>query len=280
MNQPRSASSSAPRKVALALQGGGSHGAFTWGVLDRMLEDEKIEIVGVTGTSAGAMNAIVLADGMVRGGRKQARMELRQFWEAIGKMVGFNSFLIWPMSGETAASTPLEHNPFYMAIAMLSRSLSPYDLNPLNYLSTMSSGVSFTRSTSWSSTSNVVASTQCRSSNSTTLGRLRAAAPTTSTKARTVSSFAWTEQSHLRTSLRSSRSPFPGKSDFRVQRQNGHNVRRDRVRESRDQVDRAGRRQYVGIWGRPREISAVRRLIGGAMRTRTKDPDGFIDGAR
>jgi hypothetical protein len=56
--------------------------------------------------------------------------------------------------------------------------------------------------------------------------------------------------SHPRTSLRSSRSPFPGKSDFRVQRQNGHNVRRGRVRESRDQVDRAGRRQYVGIWGR------------------------------
>jgi NTE family protein len=133
MNQPRSTSSSAPRKVALALQGGGSHGAFTWGVLDRMLEDEKIEIIGVTGTSAGAMNAIVLADGMVRGGREQARMELRQFWEAIGKMVGFNSFLIWPMSGETAASTPLEHNPFYMALATLSRSLSPYDLNPLNY---------------------------------------------------------------------------------------------------------------------------------------------------
>jgi hypothetical protein len=56
--------------------------------------------------------------------------------------------------------------------------------------------------------------------------------------------------SHPRTSLRSSWSPFPGKSDFRVQRQNGHNVRRGRVRESRDQVDRAGRRQYVGIWGR------------------------------
>jgi NTE family protein len=132
MNQQQSNSRSTPRKIALALQGGGSHGAFTWGVLDRMLEDETIEIIGVTGTSAGAMNAVVLADGMVRGGRQQARKELRQFWEAIGKMVGFNSFLIWPMSGETAANTPLEHNPFYMAFAMLSRSLSPYDLNPLN----------------------------------------------------------------------------------------------------------------------------------------------------
>ena len=67
MNQ--SQSKSTPRKVALALQGGGSHGAFTWGVLDRMLEDDTIDIIGATGTSAGAMNAVVLADGMVRGAR-------------------------------------------------------------------------------------------------------------------------------------------------------------------------------------------------------------------
>jgi len=57
MNQQQSNSPSTPRKIALALQGGGSHGAFTWGVLDRMLEDKTIEIIGVTGTSAGAMNA-------------------------------------------------------------------------------------------------------------------------------------------------------------------------------------------------------------------------------
>ena len=63
------------RKVALALQGGGSHGAFTWGVLDRLLDDETIEIIGVTGTSAGAMNGAVLVDGLVRGGPKQARFD-------------------------------------------------------------------------------------------------------------------------------------------------------------------------------------------------------------
>jgi len=129
----QSQSKSTPRKVALALQGGGSHGAFTWGVLDRMLEDDTIDIIGATGTSAGAMNAIVLADGMVRGGPKHARSELRQFWEAIGKMLGFNSFLPWPMSGESAANTPLEQNPLYVAATMLCRQLSPYDLNPLNY---------------------------------------------------------------------------------------------------------------------------------------------------
>jgi NTE family protein len=70
---------------------------------------------------------------MVRGGPKEARTRLRQFWEAIGKMTGFNSFLIWPMSGEAAANTPLEYNPLYAALVMLSRNLSPYDLNPFNY---------------------------------------------------------------------------------------------------------------------------------------------------
>jgi len=133
MNQSQSNSSSTRRKVALALQGGGSHGAFTWGVLDRMLEDDTVEIIGVTGTSAGAMNAVALADGIVRGGPKEARIRLRQFWESIGKMTGFNSFLVWPMSGETAANTPLEYNPLYAAFVMLSRNLSPYDLNPFNY---------------------------------------------------------------------------------------------------------------------------------------------------
>ena len=64
----------AARKIALALQGGGSHGAFTWGVLDRILEDDTLEIIGVTGTSAGAMNAVVMADGLVRGGREEARL--------------------------------------------------------------------------------------------------------------------------------------------------------------------------------------------------------------
>src|SRR6516225_7954652 len=74
------------RKVALALQGGGSHGAFTWGVLDRLLDDATIEIIGVTGTSAGAMNGAVLVDGLVRGGPKQARAELRRYW---GRLVPF-----------------------------------------------------------------------------------------------------------------------------------------------------------------------------------------------
>src|SRR3974377_311555 len=86
MNQPQSNSSSTPRKVALALQGGGSHGAFTWGALDRILDDPTIEIIGATGTSAGAMNAAVLVDGWARGGPEQARAELRRYWEGVGAM--------------------------------------------------------------------------------------------------------------------------------------------------------------------------------------------------
>jgi NTE family protein len=74
----------APRRLLLALQGGGSHGAYTWGVLDRLLEESEFEIEGVTGTSAGAMNAVVLAHGLLRGGASAARQELRKFWEAIG----------------------------------------------------------------------------------------------------------------------------------------------------------------------------------------------------
>ena len=81
-----------PRKVALALQGGGSHGAFTWGVLDRLLDDATIEVVGITGTSASAMNGALVVDGLVGGGPKQARLKLRQYWEAIGAMPGVGSF--------------------------------------------------------------------------------------------------------------------------------------------------------------------------------------------
>ena len=74
---------SQPKKsIKLALQGGGSHGAFAWGVLDRLLEDERLHIAAVSGTSAGAMNAVALADGMARGGPAEARKCLEKFWSA------------------------------------------------------------------------------------------------------------------------------------------------------------------------------------------------------
>src|SRR6185437_11297877 len=87
-HRERSAAASGRKQIALALQGGGSHGAFTWGVLDRLLEEPSLEIVGVSGTSAGAMNAGVLAHGL-RGGAGAAREALRGFWEALGRMPGF-----------------------------------------------------------------------------------------------------------------------------------------------------------------------------------------------
>jgi NTE family protein len=117
------------RKVALALQGGGSHGAFTWGVLDRLLDDATIDIIGVTGTSAGAMNGAVLVDGLVRGGPSQARAKLRRYWEAAGATPGFGSFFSG-ISGEEAATTPLESIPAY--IESLKKNLSPYDPPPSN----------------------------------------------------------------------------------------------------------------------------------------------------
>jgi len=113
------------RKVALALQGGGSHGAFTWGVLDRLLDDATIDIIGVTGTSAGAMNGAVLVDGLTRGGPVQARAELQKYWEAVGEMPGFGT-LFSNISGEEAATTPLESIPAY--VEAMKKNLSPYDL--------------------------------------------------------------------------------------------------------------------------------------------------------
>ncbi|MEC7764736.1 MAG: patatin-like phospholipase family protein [Pseudomonadota bacterium] len=72
-------------KVDVALQGGGAHGAFTWGVLDRLLADETIDITAISGASAGAMNAVVAASGLAIGGREGARRSLTSFWEAVNK---------------------------------------------------------------------------------------------------------------------------------------------------------------------------------------------------
>jgi NTE family protein len=118
------------RKIALALQGGGSHGAFTWGVLDRLLEDDTFEIIGVTGTSAGAMNAICLAEGLIEGGPEQARRQLREFWEAVGKMPGLGG-LMWGIPGETLAHMRIEQTPAYMMLDTIRRNLTPEEFNPM-----------------------------------------------------------------------------------------------------------------------------------------------------
>ena len=82
-----------PRTISLALQGGGAHGAFTWGVLDALLEDGRIDFDGISGTSAGAMNAVVLAHGLTQAGRDGAREALQAFWHAVGDSTPFDAVL-------------------------------------------------------------------------------------------------------------------------------------------------------------------------------------------
>ena len=118
------------RKLALALQGGGSHGAFSRGAcLSRLLDEATSDIIGVTGTSAGAISGAILVDGLVSGGPTQARAKLRRYWEAVGATPGFGSFFSG-ISGEDAANTALESIP--ACAEKMRQNLSPYDLSPSN----------------------------------------------------------------------------------------------------------------------------------------------------
>ncbi|SDW97633.1 patatin-like phospholipase family protein [Roseicitreum antarcticum] len=121
--------SQAPKPVTLALQGGGSHGALTWGVLDRILEDPRISIAEISGTSAGAMNAIVLADGYESGGREGARRALHDFWKAISDMARFSPIQRTPLD-RLVGNYNLDASPGYLFFEGMSRMFSPYDLNP------------------------------------------------------------------------------------------------------------------------------------------------------
>jgi len=120
------------KPLCLALQGGGSHGAFTWGVLDRLLEDDRIEIEGISGTSAGAMNAVVLADGLMRDGRAAARETLRRFWTEVGRIGRFGPIARGPFEQATG-NWNLDTSPSYLWLDMVSRFFSPYQFNPLNF---------------------------------------------------------------------------------------------------------------------------------------------------
>lgn len=121
------------KPVSLALQGGGSHGAFEWGVVDRLLEDGRLDIKAITGASAGAMNAAVIAAGMVEGGPDGARTKLEQFWRAVNRAGGQNAF---GDVGAWAASTGtdwLKQSPAWQMVQAWAGSLSPYQFNPLDY---------------------------------------------------------------------------------------------------------------------------------------------------
>jgi len=111
-------------RLALALQGGGAHGAFTWGVLDALLEADRAAIAAVSGTSAGAMNAVLLAHGLLDGGPAGARAALARFWQALGSQLPFE----WFTQGD-GASTAL--NPAARLALQWSQFVSPYQANPL-----------------------------------------------------------------------------------------------------------------------------------------------------
>ncbi len=120
-----------PKAINLALQGGGAHGAFTWGVLDGLLEDGRVAIEAISGTSAGAMNAVVLADGMMKGGRDGARQALSDFWNAVSRW-GSWSPLTRSLKAMMTGDWNLDDSVGFLSFDVLSRFVSPYQANPLN----------------------------------------------------------------------------------------------------------------------------------------------------
>jgi len=130
-----SATAPEPLLIDLALQGGGAHGAFTWGVLDRLLQEPWLGIDGISGTSAGAMNAAVLVLGHARGGAEGARSALDDFWRRVSQAATFSPFRRSPLD-VLMGSWSLDHSPMFVAFDLASRVFSPYDLtassaNPL-----------------------------------------------------------------------------------------------------------------------------------------------------
>jgi NTE family protein len=120
------------KPLNLALQGGGAHGAFAWGVIDRLLEEDCFEIDGIVGTSAGAMNAAVTASGIATGGQAGARETLRAFWRRISDAARYSPLQPAPWQ-KLFNHGSMDQSPMYLAFEMLTRSLSPYQLNPMNW---------------------------------------------------------------------------------------------------------------------------------------------------
>ena len=119
------------KTVTLALQGGGSHGAFTWGVLDRLLEDTRIDIEGISGASAGAMNAVVMSHGYAVGGRDGARQALADFWESVSTNDLF-SFMPHHALSDAAIARQASSNAVMKGLFSMMRLFSPYQFNPFD----------------------------------------------------------------------------------------------------------------------------------------------------
>ncbi len=122
----------APRKrIKLALQGGGAHGAFTWGVLDRLLRDDRLEVEAIVGTSAGAMNTAILADGLASGGPEAARAMLADFWGRLGAMAAQSPLQPTPMDRLMGPGN-LDWSPAWFLADLTLKVFSPYQFNPMN----------------------------------------------------------------------------------------------------------------------------------------------------
>ena len=128
---PNSAPPARPR-VNLALQGGGAHGAFTWGVLDRLLEDGGVEVAGICGTSAGAMNGVAVAYGLARGGPAEARAVLARFWGQVSERARFSPLQPTPLDRMLSIGD-MDFSPGWLFWDAVSRAVSPYVANPANY---------------------------------------------------------------------------------------------------------------------------------------------------
>jgi len=119
-------------RVSLALQGGGAHGAFAWGVLDRLLEDGRLVIEAISGTSAGALNAAALAAGFAQDGAAGARKALERFWLSASEFAPFLPFRR-TLADRLAGRWNLDRSPGYFWFNLVGRLFSPYQLNPLNH---------------------------------------------------------------------------------------------------------------------------------------------------
>jgi NTE family protein len=118
-----------PILVDLALQGGGAHGAFTWGVVDRLLQEPGIRIEGISGTSAGAMNAVVLAAGYAGDGAEGARAALERFWGCVSRAAMLSPLQRSPFD-ILAGRWTMDFSPAFITLDLMARLFSPYDLNP------------------------------------------------------------------------------------------------------------------------------------------------------
>lgn len=115
-------------EIDFALQGGGSHGAFAWGVMDRFLEEDWLDVVGIAGTSAGSMNAAVFASGYALGGKEGAKDALNHFWKTVSDGAVFSPFKRSPLDILQGKWT-LDNSPLFLLAELTSRVMSPYD-NP------------------------------------------------------------------------------------------------------------------------------------------------------